>query len=291
MAASIADTDSSTPLRTIVPIKATGSRVPFFCIHGRAEALVRYLDEEQPFYWLHHGQDAERTPYMTVEVIAAMHLEEIREIQSQGPYLLGGFSFGGLLALEIATQLRDHGEQVALLALFDPSAPHLSTELKAKVGTTLEAVSSAEGLWGKISAMVSKAVSIGQRRVRTLRRRLDTRRKMFEIRRRQRSGRELPPDLGVFRLVQQFRRAARIYDYRPYPGPVTLFVPEGRRSAVKQRERLERQWRGIAMEGLDIQRVQGAVGHHQIVEEPYVRDLVEKLNACLTEVQASRAQS
>jgi thioesterase domain-containing protein len=105
-----------------------------------------------------------------------------------------------------------------------------------------------------------------------------------------RSGRELPPELAVFRLVQHFRRAARAYQYRPYPGRIVLFVPEGRQGPGKQRQRLERQWRDIAAGGLEIHRIEGAVGHHRIVEEPYVQNLVAQLDNCLRQAQATSMQ-
>jgi len=290
MTAFIEHKDTATSSRTLVPIKATGFRTPFFCIHGRAEALGRYMDDEQPFYWLHHGQDAQRTPYMSVEDIAALHLADIRECQPKGPYCLGGFSFGGLLALEMARQLRAQGEEVALLALFDPSAPLLEMELKDRAEQTRAAMSSASGLGAKVSLMASKALAVARRRIRSLQQRFGNQLKRLSVARRLRSGRELPPELAVFRLVQHFRQAARAYQYKPYPGRIVLFVPEGRQGPDKQRQRLERQWRDIAAGGLEIHRVEGAVGHHRIVEEPYVQNLVAQLDDCLRQAQAPSMQ-
>jgi thioesterase domain-containing protein len=58
-------------------------------------------------------------PHASVEDMAADYVREIRDMQPKGPYFLGGFCFGGLVAFEMAQQLREAGEAVALLALFD----------------------------------------------------------------------------------------------------------------------------------------------------------------------------
>ena len=59
--------------------------------------------------------------------MAADYLKQIRGVQPQGPYLIGGFSFGGLVAYEMAQQLRQSGQDVGLLVLIDPSPPYSST--------------------------------------------------------------------------------------------------------------------------------------------------------------------
>lgn len=74
----------------------------------------------------------------SIEELAAMHLADIRKIRPHGPYRLGGYSLGGLIALEMAQQLRTEGEEVEFLFLLDPMAPHksvLSGEVQAFVST------------------------------------------------------------------------------------------------------------------------------------------------------------
>ncbi len=106
-----------------VAVRTGGSRAPFFLVHGIAHQLERHLDPRYPLYFLHHAHHRERIEYQTVEAIAAQHVVGMRAIQPHGPYHLGGYSFGGLLAYEIARQLDRAGEEVALLALFDPTSP------------------------------------------------------------------------------------------------------------------------------------------------------------------------
>jgi thioesterase domain-containing protein len=121
------------PARCLVEITpATGTRPPFFCVHPAGGdvlcffPLARNLGADQPFYGLQaRGLEDEREPLTCIEEMAAAYLKEIRSVQPAGPYRLGGWSFGGLAAFEMAQQLRERGEEVALVAVLDtgPGVP------------------------------------------------------------------------------------------------------------------------------------------------------------------------
>src|SRR6185503_17654814 len=126
------DASSWSPL---VPIQPHGSKTPFFCVHPVSgnvlcyRELSRRLGAEQPFYALQaRGLDDEQEPQTQIEAMAADYLEAVQAVQSHGPYLLGGWSMGGLIALEMARQLQAQGEEVQLLALFDTKAPDAEEE-------------------------------------------------------------------------------------------------------------------------------------------------------------------
>jgi non-ribosomal peptide synthetase component F/thioesterase domain-containing protein len=110
----------------LVEIQPGGSRPPFFCVHGGGGNVLIYRDlsrrlgPDQPFYGLQsQGLDGER-PFLTrIEDMAALYVKEIKKVQPNGPYFLGGYCMGGTVAFEMAQQLRAQGEQVAMLALFD----------------------------------------------------------------------------------------------------------------------------------------------------------------------------
>lgn len=111
---------------SLVPIQASGSRPPFFCVHGAGGTVLIYrelaqrLGPDQPFYGLQSvGLDASCPPLARIEDMAAAYAKEIRKKQPHGPYFLGGYCMGGTVAFEIAQQLQSQGERVALLALFD----------------------------------------------------------------------------------------------------------------------------------------------------------------------------
>jgi amino acid adenylation domain-containing protein len=110
----------------LVAIQPHGSKPPFFCMPGSGgnviyfHQLAHHLGTEQPFYALQaRGLDGESAPFTCVEDIAEYYLEAIRTVQPQGPYLLGGHSFGALVAFEMAQQLHRQGQNVARLAVLD----------------------------------------------------------------------------------------------------------------------------------------------------------------------------
>lgn len=116
--------DSRTP---VIAIQAHGSRRPFFFLHGEAKGgafycqkMARQLGAEQPFYILEPYKFDGLRVLPTFEAMATAHLELMRSIQPQGPYQLGGWCGGALLAYEMARQLRDQGQTVNLLVLMDP---------------------------------------------------------------------------------------------------------------------------------------------------------------------------
>ncbi|MFD0385476.1 thioesterase domain-containing protein [Streptomyces stramineus] len=113
----------------VVPIRPEGTRPPLFMVHpmgGNVLCYVpfsRHLPDDQPLYALQAaGADPGTTPLGTVEDIAAAYVTALRGVQPHGPYAVGGWSFGGFVAFEIARQLRAAGEEVSRLILLDTTA-------------------------------------------------------------------------------------------------------------------------------------------------------------------------
>ncbi|XGW00925.1 MAG: amino acid adenylation domain-containing protein (plasmid) [Leptolyngbya sp. BL-A-14] len=117
------------PWSPLVPLQPKGSKPPFFCIHPIFGVVLPYhtlaqaMGLDQPFYGLQPLGIDGKTPHTRLEDMAAYYIQAIRQIQPQGPYYLGGWSFGGLVAFEMAQQLRQTGHKVALLAMLDTLAP------------------------------------------------------------------------------------------------------------------------------------------------------------------------
>ena len=123
---------------TLVTIQSQGTKPPFFCLPGilgnvfELEPLARYLGNEQPFYGLRSlGLDEDIETYTNMADIAAHHIQAMQQIQPHGPYFIGGHSFGGKVAFEIATQLQNQGEEVSLLAIMDIQVPVAEQEKDA----------------------------------------------------------------------------------------------------------------------------------------------------------------
>ncbi len=110
----------------IVPIQPRGQRTPLFCVHpGGGNVLgyqefVAFLHKDQPVYGIQaHGVVEGQTPHTDIPEMARAYIQAMRDIQPRGPYYLGGESFGGLVAYEMACQLSEAGETVAFLFLGD----------------------------------------------------------------------------------------------------------------------------------------------------------------------------
>jgi len=114
----------------LVSIQPQGSRAPFFCVHAVGGQVIGYaelsqeLGLEQPFYGL-QSPPANFSPEsdISIEQMATLYNREIRSVQPVGPYLLSGWSMGGLVAWEMAQQLIKEGEIISLLALIDTAPP------------------------------------------------------------------------------------------------------------------------------------------------------------------------
>jgi amino acid adenylation domain-containing protein len=115
-------------LQTIVNIHPSGSRPPFFCVHGGTggtlflHRLARAMGTDQPFYAFQpQGVDGGRIDRTTIEAMASHYIVEMKKIQPEGPYFIGGYCFGGNVAFEMAKQLQQQGSSAGLVAMF--SAP------------------------------------------------------------------------------------------------------------------------------------------------------------------------
>lgn len=118
----------------LVAINSSGDKTPIFCIHGAGGNISPYfnisrrLGENYPFYALEDSLEQDRPEIISVEETATRYLQEIRKVQPNGPYLLGGHCYGGVLAFEIARQLHNQGDTVDLLVVIDAILPETIIE-------------------------------------------------------------------------------------------------------------------------------------------------------------------
>ena len=116
-------------------ITGTGDNRPWFCVPGAGGNAIVYVElgqelgEQQPFYsFVSPGLDGrvERLP-QSIEEMASIYVDSIQEVDPHGPYILGGYSMGGMVAYEMAIQLERKGFEVEQLILFDAAAPGYNT--------------------------------------------------------------------------------------------------------------------------------------------------------------------
>ena len=121
---------------SLVPIKPSGSKTPLYIVHGAGlnvlifNALAKNMDPEQPVYGLQaRGLNGIDEPLGTVEEIAAHYVAAIMAKDAVGPYALAGYSFGGIIAYEMARQLKALGGEIKAVIVFDTYA---NEEYRAK---------------------------------------------------------------------------------------------------------------------------------------------------------------
>ena len=121
---------------TLVPLQAGGNKPPLFLVHGLGGGVLDYLPlveqlgPDQPVYGLTaSGLAPDEEPHLNIEDMAARCLRAIKTVQPSGPYYLGGYCYGGVVAYEAACQLHSLGDQVALLAVMEGFAPRFFQEV------------------------------------------------------------------------------------------------------------------------------------------------------------------
>lgn len=113
---------------SIIAIEKGGGGLPFFCIANADAflyaALARALGGEAPFYGLHpQGIVSEANPRIDIERLASRYIELIKKVQPEGPYLVGGTCSSGIVAFEVAQQLKSRGDETLLLVMIDTPGP------------------------------------------------------------------------------------------------------------------------------------------------------------------------
>lgn len=279
---------------SLVPIQPNGNRPPLYLIHAAGgnvlfyRDLIPYLPSDQPLYGLQaQGLGGKGERHRRVEDMAAHYIREIRQFQPSGEYYLGGSSFGGLVAYEMARQLIAAGQRVGLVALFDtygknyPRYRRTGLNLRNLFRLTdriqhhwrnLQLLKGREK-WNYITAKRKKAAKLLQRGVRA---------KKDEIQQQYRAM--AGADLGepLKKTQDAIQEALEHYAYPPIDGPITLFRAEQQPAGIEPDRELG--WKLLVRGELSIIDVPGA--HGAVTVEPHARFLAAKLVPILERLQA-----
>lgn len=244
---------------SLVAIQPSGGKPPLFFVHGvggnvlNLRPLSLRLGADYPLYGLQaQGLDGRQPCLTSLEEMAAHYIKEIRAVQPEGPYFLGGYSLGGVIGYEMAQQLSAGGEEVALVALLDTYPGNATPETHP----WLDMLLSPQRLFVELpySAMDS-------------------------IRRRIKRGRVNP---ALKNVLLNNTAAANRYELRPYPGRVALF-----RAADKSWRNSGDPyglWATLAPK-LETYVIPG--DHRGILYEPRVAQLADQLRARIDEISAN----
>jgi amino acid adenylation domain-containing protein len=260
------------PQSSLVAIQSGGAKTPFFLVPGGDGGknilivyakLVYLLGQERPVYGFQaRGWDGIQNPHNTVEAMATDYIKEIRTVQPEGPYLLGGECIGGVVALEMAQQLVAQGQKVELLVFLDTALPTLPRELRYHVERFFQIP--------RISYHLRKLQSLSEGERLTY---------IFN------QASKVKEKLAEDSLSRHLKKVGKNYikiikHYRPrtYPGRITWLVTEGFSPKAQNQE-----WNHLAIGGLEIHQIPGT---HNSYLGNNVQTTAERLKACLDEAQA-----
>lgn len=277
----------STGWFTLVALQPAGSKPPLFCVPGGGSILLAYRDlvanlpPDQPVYGFQSPCLAgERPPFGSIEEQAAAYVQCLRQAQAEGPYHLLGWCIGGLIAFEMAQQLRAAGQEVALLVLADTKFPRATPPaLHEQIGYR----------W-----RMARTLPLGEAL-----RYLGRETRQFVVSRGRRSTGSPPPASPRATDDEETRRrldledqvlhaevaAGRKYRPRPFAGRLTLFWPTEKPMEAYVNSPAE--WTRMAAGGAEHHRLEGS--HHSMFLEPLVRGLAKTLAGCLEAARASRS--
>jgi amino acid adenylation domain-containing protein len=274
------DAQRSSPL---VPIRQTGSLPPLFCVHPIGgdvlcyATLARHLGETQPFWALRSlGLDGECQPLTRIEDMAATYIKALQTIQPEGPYHLAGWSMGGIVAFEMATQLVASGHDVSLLAVIDSDAPIQTFQESLSIDEAMLLVD-----WVKnLNGLSHKALSVSIEQLR----RLAPQEQLPYVVKQAQHVELLPKEIGqkqassLFKVFKANRLSLSSYRPQPYPGRITLLCS----TEDSGGERLEPTlgWGELSTSGIDIHRI--ASDHFSIVQTRRLAELLSRITSELS---------
>jgi amino acid adenylation domain-containing protein len=284
--------------RPLVAIQPEGDQRPFFCVHpigGQVlvyQQLARCLGSEQPFYALQAPEFTDiGAAYISIEEMAAHYIQAIREVQPEGPYLLGGYSFGGYVAFEMARQLTRQAQPVSLLAILDTWSPSLYQRLPEEDDEVFLLT-----MLARVRArQQGRDLILSAEEIRHLG---PDERLLFVLEQVKKAGLlddNITAEVGIPYIRSYMTgyktRQKAIFQYVPevYPGRITLL-----RCAEEDQEALESLqrfggdtsdpsfgWSALSPYAVDVRTVPGF--HERMLQPPYVDAVAEGLKACIND--------
>jgi acyl transferase domain-containing protein/thioesterase domain-containing protein/NAD(P)-dependent dehydrogenase (short-subunit alcohol dehydrogenase family)/acyl carrier protein len=280
--------EEAPPTSVIVPIQPRGDRPPLFLIHGLLGTLnffndfVAHCEPDQPILGVQSQMLAGATdPVMSMEELAQKYLVEIRAVQPHGPYYFLGYSFGGVLAFEMAQQLAAAHEPLGMLGMLDTREAGLVRDIKQ-----VESRRAKLARWGLRAQRELRHAVKGPGRIAHFAQVVADRfnyqlipRLMREIHLRfARAGRRLPWFLLNDHHINEF--AAGEYRPRPYAGKITLFRAARGIASADERFGSDLGWERWTTQGVEVHEIPGT--HEDLMTEPNVRVVAQEVAGCLT---------
>lgn len=265
---------------SLVPLKTNGTKPPLYIIHGANhqvlifDALAHFMDKDQPVYGLQsRGLNGVDEPHDSIDQMAADYIKEIVASNPKGPYALAGFSYGGIVAYEMARQLRAQGKKVTILAQFDtyvfPQYYYKSPIIKKAISILY--------VIGKIGYLILNMFSSKKNFVR----RYELLKLLFKgyyLRLRHGRAKQYEMQFNVpIKLLDYHNKATSKYTISPQDIVIDLFRASEEVNLVHDHKYLG--WKKMALKGIRKQMVRG--NHVDMFEKPHVKDFANKLQNVL----------
>jgi amino acid adenylation domain-containing protein len=270
------------PWSSLVTIQPHGSQPPLFCFHPiggnilEYYPLAEYLGTDRPIYGLQsQGLDGKQQLLGSIEEMASHYIKEILTVQPQAPYLLAGYSFGGLLVYEVAQQLQQMGKQVDFLGIFDcnassiqPVRPSFAKSIQIHLNNWLPLENPAK--------------------IKYIKDRIDYRFNNVDYRDflLRSFPEDAPPSIELLQLIDTNFTAGGAYITRPYTGNLTLFRCEMQTLDYYLCPDLG--WGDLVSGNVEIYNIPST--HYTILRAPVVQSVAAKLKSCLEKIPTSMAE-
>jgi amino acid adenylation domain-containing protein len=265
---------------SVVPIQTFGLKTPLFLVHG-AEGnvllyrnLTRHLGPDRPVYGLQsQGLNGDGRLNRTIEEMASQYLKDVAETQTHGPYLLGGYCLGGVIALEMARQLTAAGESVELVVMLDTYNENATSHSGSLIKLPVRFF---QNLWFHLANILSLR---WKDQGKFLREKIDIEVSRLRIRLLRRAfGRKTRHNYRHLLIKKVNDEAALQYVPRPYVGRVAVIRPKGHFLGLADRSL---GWSEVVRDGLEVHQL--PVYPRGMLVEPFCQRLAETLNLCLQE--------
>jgi thioesterase domain-containing protein len=244
----------------LIPLNTEGHKIPLILVHGeRGNYYYKdFLDPDQTFYgFLHLGSDGESVKYRTAEEFAKEYIRQLLVVVPKGPIYLGGFSFGGIIAFEMANQLKQMGFEIIFLLLVDCVDPYYRRSILRKA-TFREKL--CRYIWGKNYPSLKSKIRLLNAKANIL------------------VGRPVPVSQRNFYILSNYTRAYTKYYPEKYDGKVILF-----RSKENEFDDHTLGWDKIVSDEVEVIDFEG--DHLSIMEESEsARFFIKKILQKMTEV-------
>ncbi|BAY84417.1 amino acid adenylation domain-containing protein [Calothrix parasitica NIES-267] len=270
----------------LVAIRSSGTKTPFFCVHPAGGTIFTFpnlanqLDAEQPFYAFEQIPREDEPSVISIQEMANQYLQEIYKVQPNGPYLLGGWCYGGLVAFEMAQQLIQQGQKVAFLAIFDAIIPETRIEPKADDDTKFIV-----RLTEFIKHLFNIDLSLSYHEL--LKLPLDEQHQVLMKKLNIASDAEIQQHLRGFKLFKAHAQAMRNYEPQVYPHEITLFraseqIPHDFQSPELYSDDPLLGWGKYSEQPIKLFDVPG--NHFSMFSEPNIKKLGDKLRSNIIKI-------